>query len=1205
MRKFLKALALSALIAVCAISAAACNRGVKLVDFPESKTEEVELGSTYTISLKEVKDENGNTYRVSASVKTKAGGNVSVFESKFDITDIEGYVITYTAKINDKKEQTSVVTLNVVDHGKPAISISKPSTGEVGTPYTLPGIEVSDLSGQIVEKTVEVYFVDGDTETKVEDLTESEGTYTFTPEQAGYYRIKVSATDKSGNSETVTADFTVDEKIAEGTIFDPAILSALTQIKTSTSCPMEVKAGDPTAAYTGDYVSFTSTEAIWHNIYLTPKFELETYEKYDLVEVWLYADAADGTEVGFSFFNNISYNYRFMSDTWTKITIDMEDFVTEMGKNNAIFLPFNTNNPNSTNHVSLTELRLGGVFAKYTVNYTVGEENLNIEAGAEETEVALTVSSDRETVPAFTLTLTKDNQVIQPSKTEGNVYTYVLGAGSYEYKVVSTDEMYRGETTGTFIVDYATKIELPAAENAVAGVAYDIPEATVYVNEEATSEKATVTASFTAKYTNEKTSGIAVKGYVAPSSGIIEVVYTYEGAISKSMTITVERGAVSQNHALDFTSSDVLENIQVAGGNNILTYVSEGDGAPYVSWTIKDNAKANWQMFKVAASVSDEVLEQYDYVKVKAMALSDDGVYRWRALMCSDQYIAGDTAWDAPTRLALNEWGYIYIPMSAFISGGNGFDKKCFVSVTFNSPKDGNADNVKEVRFADFELIKAAEGEIVADKLSYTPQENPSFTVSVTPELGYKVKIRKDGATVATLEQIDGKYVWECAKTAGTYEAVIVLTENGYKLDGDYAMTFYVVDEVTSTQALDFSSADVLNRLSVGAGNVLTYVSEGEGAPYVSWSIENNAKKTWQTVKVESELTEGELAAYAYVKVRVMAISENGTYKWRPFLCSDKLILGEDKNPADDYQSENRLALNEWHDVYVPMETFLTYGNGFDKKYFFSVSFNAEKDGNADGVQEVRFADFELIKAAEGEIVADKIIYTAQENPSFTVSVTPELGYKVEIRQNGETIATLEQIDGKYVWEGNKAEGKYEAVIVLTENGYKLDGDFSVAVYFSEIVDANVIFDPTAENMAAQIASGTTFSMEVKPGDPDAAYSGDYVSFTTTTTGSKWHNIGLTAKSALETYSIYDVVEIWLYADAADGTEVSFSFFNNLTYNYRFMSDTWTKITIDMDDFIAQMSVNSAKFLPFNTNNPSSTNHASLTELRLGAIYAK
>ncbi len=951
MRKFLKALALSALIAVCAISAAACNRGgVKLVDFPESKTEEVELGSTYTISLKEVKDENGNTYRVSASVKTKAGGNVSVFESKFDVTDIEGYVITYTAAIDDKNEQTSVVTLNVVDNGNPTISISKPSVGEVGVLYTLPGIVVSDLSGKVVAKTVEVYFVDGDTETKVNDLAESEGKYTFTPQQSGYYRIKVTASDGSGNTATATSDFMVDEKVAEGTIFDPASLSALTQVKTSTSCPMEVKAGDPEAAYTGDYVSFTSTETKWHNIYLTPKFELETYTKYDLVEVWIYADAADGTEVGFSFFNNLDYNFRFMSDTWTKITLDMEDFVTEMGKNNAIFLPFNTNNSSSSNHASLTELRLGGVFAKYTVDYAVEEDNLNIDAGAEETEVTLTVSSDRENLPAFTLTLTKDDQVIQPVKTEENVYTYILGAGNYEYKIVSADDMYRGETTGTFVVDYATKIELPEAQNAVAGVAYDIPDAVVYINGEVSSEKATITASFTEKYTNEKTSGIAAKGFVAPSSGVIEVVYSYEGAVSKTMTITVERGAVSQNHALDFTSSDVLENIQVAGGNNVLTYVSEGDGAPYVSWTIKDNATASWQMMKVSATVSDEVLAQYDYVKVKAMALSDNGVYRWRVLMCSDQYIAGDTAWDAPTRLALNEWGYIYIPMSAFISGGNGFDKKCFVSITFNKSQDGNADNVKEVRFADFELVKAAEGEIVADKLSYTPQENPSFTVNVTPDIGYKVEIRQNGETVTVLEKVEGKYVWEGAKNVGTYEAVIVLTDSGYYLQGEYSVTFYIAEE--------------------------------------------------------------------------------------------------------------------------------------------------------------------------------------------------------------------------------------------TE-------------------ESNVVFEPTTENMTAQIKTNTACPMEVKAGDADAVYTGDYVSFTATTTGSQWHNIALTPKFSLETYAKYDVVEIWLYADAKDGTEVSFSFFNNLDYNYRFMSDTWTKITMDMDVFVTQMNISTAKFLPFNTNNASSTNHASLTELRLGAIYAK
>ena len=304
----------------------------------------------------------------------------------------------------------------MVDHGKPTITISKPSAGEVGVPYTLPGIVVSDLSGEEPAKTVEVYFVNGDTETKVNDLTESEGTYTFTPGQAGYYRIKVTATDKSGNTATGTSDFTVDEKVAEGTIFDPASLSALTQVKTSTSCPMEIKTGDPAAAYTGKYVSFTFTETKWHNIYLTPKFELETYSKkfeletyskYDLVEVWLYADAEDDAEVGFSFFDSLDYRYSFMSDTWAKITIDMEDFVTEMGKNNAIFLPFNTNNASSTNHASLTELRLGAIYAKYSVNYTVEVAGLEIVSG-ESADVAITVSCDNEEIPSYELIVSKD-----------------------------------------------------------------------------------------------------------------------------------------------------------------------------------------------------------------------------------------------------------------------------------------------------------------------------------------------------------------------------------------------------------------------------------------------------------------------------------------------------------------------------------------------------------------------------------------------------------------------------------------------------------------------------------------------------------------------------------------------------------------------------------------------------------------------------
>lgn len=947
MKKLAKVL-LAVVVAVCAVAAAACGKGgVKLVDFPETATENVELGDIYTITLKEVKDEEGNAYRVSASVKTKVGGAVSVFESQFNITDMEGYVITYTAEIDEKTEKTSVVTLNVTDNGDPVIVISKPSTGEVNKLYTLPGIVVSDLSGKPVTTTVEVFFLDGETETKAEGLTENGGTYTFTPSTAGIYRIKVTASDAFGNSAVATSDFTVDNAVAEGTIFDPASLSAMEQIKTSTSCPAEIKAGDENADYTGAYVSFTSTETRWHNIFLTPKFDLGEYAEYDLAEVWLYADAKDGTEVGFSFFNDVNYNFRFPSDTWTKITLDMEDFIAKMGENNAIFLPFNTNNPSSTNHASLTELRLGGVFAKYAVEYSVEAEGLNIAPGAEQAEVSLTVASDRSALPAFSLTVTKDGREIPPASSESNVFGYTLSAGSYEYRVVSRDDMYRGELTGTFIVDYATRIILPETENAVAGTGYDIPDATLYVNGELSAEKANIAATFTAKYGGKKLTGIAAKGFVAPSSGVIEVTYSYEGAVSKTMEITVERAPVSQKHALDFSSSDVLENIQVAGGNNVLTYV-EGE-TPYVSWTIKDNAVATWQMFKVNSSLSAETLAEYDYVRVKAMALSDDGVYRWRLLMCSDQYIAGDSEWNAPTRLALNEWGYIYVPMSAFLSGGNGFDKKCFVSVTFNKPQDGNADNVKEVRFADFELVKAAEGELLTEKTSYTTEENPSFTANVSPELAFKVEIRKNGEAVAALENVGGKYVWEGAKEPGAYEAVIVLTEGGYKLDGEYSVNFSVVEDT----------------------------------------------------------------------------------------------------PAED----------------------------------------------------------------------------------------------------------------------------------------------------------NAVFEPTEDSLAAQITTSKACAIQVKSGDPEATYTGNYVSFSGAANNA-WVNISLKAKGSFEEYGKYDVVEIWLYADAKDGDTVKFSFFNDLAYQKTFPADTWTKISIPAADFVAKMS-KSTVFLPFNYNNANSENHASLTELRLGGVYAR
>ena len=77
------------------------KKTVELVDF-ENQSHTVNLGEMYTIDLTSVRDKDGNTYRVLYEVKTKSGGSVSVLENVFDITDVEGYVITYTVHVDKK-----------------------------------------------------------------------------------------------------------------------------------------------------------------------------------------------------------------------------------------------------------------------------------------------------------------------------------------------------------------------------------------------------------------------------------------------------------------------------------------------------------------------------------------------------------------------------------------------------------------------------------------------------------------------------------------------------------------------------------------------------------------------------------------------------------------------------------------------------------------------------------------------------------------------------------------------------------------------------------------------------------------------------------------------------------------------------------------------------------------------------------------------
>lgn len=216
---FLLSLLFAAML--CFTLAACKTGGIALKDFPSESTETVELGSVYTLKTR-AEGEDGNTYRLSAKVSTKDSVAVPVFDDRFDVTDVSGYVITYTAITGDDT-QTSVVTLNVTDNTAPIIGINKPDGGILNEEYRLPVITVSDLAGTQPEVTVKVYHVDGDVRTEVTGLTERDGRYYFTPSAIGNYEIEVTAQKANGQSKTATRSFVVDSPVEEGEVFSPEV----------------------------------------------------------------------------------------------------------------------------------------------------------------------------------------------------------------------------------------------------------------------------------------------------------------------------------------------------------------------------------------------------------------------------------------------------------------------------------------------------------------------------------------------------------------------------------------------------------------------------------------------------------------------------------------------------------------------------------------------------------------------------------------------------------------------------------------------------------------------------------------------------------------------------------------------------------------------------------------------------------------------
>lgn len=186
-------LALSLAAGHSAAFAACKNSGTVRIEGWNDETQTAVLGSCYETENLAAKDENGKEYDVSVNVYHKTNGNeVPLIYGKFDIIDIQGYNVVYTAKDGDTETAKKTVSVNVKDEGAPVIFVGVGRFAELGKRYEFPEITVTDDSGEAAALKKQVLAPDGK-EIACDNLG-------FTPNAIGAYTVKLTATDASGNA---------------------------------------------------------------------------------------------------------------------------------------------------------------------------------------------------------------------------------------------------------------------------------------------------------------------------------------------------------------------------------------------------------------------------------------------------------------------------------------------------------------------------------------------------------------------------------------------------------------------------------------------------------------------------------------------------------------------------------------------------------------------------------------------------------------------------------------------------------------------------------------------------------------------------------------------------------------------------------------------------------------------------------------------
>lgn len=1099
-KKIALLLSLLAAVLFCFGLAACKQKGVTLKDFPETETQTVALGSVYELKT-QAEGEDGNTYRLTFQVRTRDDAAVPVFDDRFDVTDIGGYVITYTA-VTDGVTQTSVITLDVTDDTAPTISISKPENGSVGEEYALPVITVSDLAGTSPEVTVKVYLIREGERTEITSLSERGGRYYFTPESVGTYEIEVTAVKTNGQSKTATRSFNIDEPVAEGEVFSPEVVSPESQIgfvaaggvetdKLIVETAEETQAG---SAYTGRYLSVNGKdigENVWVDIHLTPRLAIEDYADFDVVEFWVYFQTtSDRVKIGILGGSTAASDpllREFAGNTWAKVSVDADTFFDLIDSKRLFTVNFN--NPASGNHAGVQEVRIGSVTAKYAFAPAV-----TVDAPAAETDKESEVTLTVDTAASFTARIQDQAGEEVPCTVEGNVVRANLPIGTYTYTLTSEDGSYVGSFSGTFTVEGTTQIVLPEAEGGIAGKEYTIPDALISVNGELQDGiRAECKATFV-QGLNGKASENVLGSFTPLTFGTLTLSYTYEGAAPKTMTVEIAP-AQAEGSVLFDPSTATDSNIDSNRSEQKFTAKPGDPSEEYTGAYLELTAEGytEWANTRLKLDLNKDSYKDYQKIGV--------WVY-FEAQGTVTHSLFNDNAYK--TQYAANRWHLILVDREAFIEKMTAAPD--LLAIRFHTPGNGNFPNLTAARLGAIVAVNALDEAVVevgeainygeTTKVTITVNGNASDLSAVIRNTSGKVYPCTVNGNVITAELPIGVYRYEITSSDPSYAGTL---EGRFSVENRTQIVVLTGSNYVAGQPCSAPGAYIAVD-----GKMQPDASPSWTAYFVS---DLNGGRRQNVTGTFTPLTSGTLTAeYSYygaesrtVSVRIRPAEATGNTVYSPATWNDELTSQngrlyrlEAKTSDDAVYSGSYFAVTlpsktGWEDMYLALGLSADAYSDYDK---IGIWVYAAADGN---VNLTPFNNAELKATYTPNewhlIVIDRDVFMEYMSGSGPKRLFP-LQFGVASAENfpnmtefrlGEIVALYAFDEAEVTVNGTAAADGNADISILVENAKDITAVIKNAVGIEQTCSVN------GRTITAQLPAGV-YTYEIATADP--AYTG-------------------------------------------------------------------------------------------------------------------